>query len=123
MNRGLYQLLIFINQNIQINHNKLGKFELLSGHYLYTGSAQKNLIPRILRHLSKQKKKHWHIDFLLSNPNAKILLIKLKTDTNVNECELNLHSAEKFKSDYPILGFGSSDCKSCKSHLLQLNEP
>ena len=84
------------------------------GNYIYTGSAKKNIDARIERHKSRDKKMHWHIDFLLNNKNAKIVEVQ-KFDEE--ECALN----QKASGEIVIAGFGSSDCKNkCKSHLKYL---
>ena len=111
-----YQLHINIKNNIEIQIGKLGKFTFPRGHYIYTGSAKKNIDERIKRHQSNSpdKKLHWHIDFLLNDKNAKITEVQ-KFDKE--ECILNQETC----GEIIIAGFGSSDCKNkCKSHLKYL---
>ena len=109
-----YQLHINLSANIEIVIGKLGKFTFPMGNYIYTCSAKKNIDTRIERHKSRDKKMHWHIDFLLNNKNAKITEVQ-KFDEE--ECALN----QKASGEIVIAGFGSSDCKNkCKSHLKYL---
>ena len=58
--RGIYTLLIFISEEIELTIGKLGKQKFPNGYYIYTGSAlgigATNLKHRISRHLNKQKK-------------------------------------------------------------------
>ena len=94
----------------------LGKIKFDKGTYAYVGSAQNNLEKRILRHLSKNKKKFWHIDYLLNNTTVKILKIFYKKVEKSEECKI----AEKLsKSKYFVPNFGCSDC-NCKSHLFRI---
>ena len=66
---------------------------------------------RIQRHLRKQKKTHWHIDYLLNH--VKIVNVFYKQSEVKEECFI-AKTLEKELSITP--GFGCSDC-ACKSHL------
>ena len=106
-----YQLYIFLNEDVRVQIGKLGVFSFPKGNYIYTGSAKRNIEKRIERHLSSNKKLHWHIDYLLENSHTKIVTTR---KTNFFECHLNKNTA----GNKIILGFGSSDCKeNCGSHL------
>ena len=106
-----YQLFINVEKEIDLIIGKLGRFIFPIGSYVYTGSAQKNMNKRIERHLSKNKKLHWHIDYLLNNDAVQIIDIK---KSEIIECSLN----QKTNGVIIIKGFGSSDCNlCCGSHL------
>lgn len=108
-----YQLVIRIKNEVTIAIGKFGVFTFPAGIYTYTGSAKKNYEARIARHLSKNKKLKWHIDYLLADSNVDVLEV-LRTD--VPECTFN----QQTKGTPLITGFGSSDCKhNCGSHLLK----
>ena len=109
--KGSYILLIKLNENKIIKVGKLGKLFFKKGFYVYIGSAMNNLEERISRHLSKDKRYHWHIDYLLEK--AEILEIFIKENTIKEECKLANMFKEKLES---IRNFGCSDCK-CKSHM------
>lgn len=117
MNSGAYQILLNIKRNIEIKAGALGICRFPAGRYIYTGSAVKNLDQRISRHLKKEKKLHWHIDYLLEDANAEIIEIKRYESHQRIECQINqkaLHNGGRVV----IKGFGSSDCRECESHLL-----
>jgi|YelNatPaOPRAMG01_1025707.scaffolds.fasta_scaffold10284_9 Uri superfamily endonuclease len=119
MDTGVYSLLIELKKNQKIRVGNLGKFEFPKGFYIYTGSAMNSLEKRIDRHLRKNKKKFWHIDYLLSNKNAQIIsILEIKTKKRI-ECELNKEIFKSLKGKILIKKFGSSDC-NCKSHLIYL---
>ena len=84
------------------------------GDYIYTVSAKGCLETRLQRHLRKEKRIFWHIDYLLENKKAKIL--QIWTIDKKMECQ----TAEVFCQDPTTeiikKGFGSSDCK-CLTHL------
>jgi len=106
-----YQLYIRLDENVSINVGKLGFVNLRDGLYIYTGSAKKNMAARIERHRRKNKKLHWHIDYLTSLPNAHIEKVTYHT---ADECTVN----QKTNGSIPVAGFGASDCKKhCISHL------
>ncbi|MFA6570713.1 MAG: GIY-YIG nuclease family protein [Bacteroidota bacterium] len=119
MNSGCYHLLIYIKRKISFKAGSLGEVNLKKGYYVYTGSAMKNLNQRVERHLRKSDKKNkWHIDFLLSNEEAKIIAVKLFLSDEKEECKRN-QLMLKIKNVYvPVEGFGSSDCNICPAHLL-----
>ena len=109
-----YQLFIKVRKDINLKVGKLGRFTFPVGSYVYTGSAKTNINKRIERHLSKKKKLHWHIDYLLNNDAAQIIDIK---KSEMIECSLN----KKTNGTIIIKGFGSTDCNlDCKSHLKYL---
>jgi len=92
----------------------LGEASFKNGDYIYIGSAIGCLEARLRRHLKKDKKSFWHIDYLLENKKVKIL--QIWTIDKKMECQ----TAEVFCQDPTTeiikKGFGSSDCK-CLTHL------
>jgi len=114
--KGIYILLIKINKNTQEKIGSLGRIKFDKGTYAYIGSAQNNLEKRILRHLSRNKKKFWHIDYLLNNTAVKILKIFYKRAGRPEECKIAKNLS---KSGHFIPNFGCSDC-NCKSHLFKI---
>jgi len=113
---GVYVLEISVGRNISVKVGKLGSVNFDKGLYAYAGSAQNNLEKRVKRHLSKQKKIFWHIDYLLAHKHVKIAEVFFKSAEKSEECRF---AAEMAKSSLPMTGFGSSDCK-CASHLYKL---
>ncbi|MCW3985408.1 MAG: DUF123 domain-containing protein [Candidatus Bathyarchaeota archaeon] len=95
----------------------------MPGYYVYTGSAlgkgATSLPNRLARHLKTLKKKHWHIDFLLSKKEASIEAIAAVSGNPNSECEINQFIRSQMKAKVLIPKFGASDCKNnCESHLL-----
>ena len=113
MNSGIYFLLIRNKKKFSLIIRKKEYF-FPYGFYVYVGSAQKNLRQRIERHIRREKKKHWHIDYLLEF--TKIIEVKVLTN---QPKEKELFFAEDFLkiSDFiPVPKFGASDSKA-ESHL------
>jgi len=114
---GVYQLLVYLDRNSQIEIGKLGTINFHKGFYIYTGSAKKNMFHRLRRHFSQDKKLRWHIDYLLqSGEIVAFYMEKYRTDL---ECKLNRDSIKRYINSVLIPKFGSSDCK-CKSHLIYI---
>lgn len=124
MRKGLYQLLIRLDQDEVIPVGKLGTFRFPAGFYVYTGSAMGGLDARIARHLSKTKRFHWHVDYLLERSTIVRYAIReleshkvRKPKARSDECSLNDAILAAEGAQIPVRGFGSSDCE-CMSHLV-----
>lgn len=106
-----YQLSIRLSRSVTLQVGRLGRFTFPAGEYVYTGSAKRNLVPRVRRHLSNEKKLRWHIDYLLASPHARITRVALSERA---ECEWN----QATTGEVAVKGFGASDCQAlCGSHL------
>jgi len=114
--KGAYCLLIDVKKDIKLKIGKLGRLNFKKGNYVYVGSALNNLDKRIERHLRNEKKKFWHIDYLLLNKNSKIKEIFYKKNNKKKECEI---ARKILRFGIPIKKFGSSDC-NCESHLFKI---
>jgi Uri superfamily endonuclease len=114
--KGTYVLAILIKEDTRINVGVLGGIDFAKGLYAYVGSAQNGLKRRVERHFKKNKRKFWHIDYLLDDEDVKIFEVFYKEAGKMEECKV----AEKVShKSFPMGGFGSSDCK-CPSHLFKL---
>ena len=134
--KGSYILLIELATEKNILIGKLGYLFFPKAFYAYVGSAMDGLEARLARHLRKEKKLHWHIDYLLKEVAIADIILCFgepfafchsegaKRPKNLAqgklrmECFLAQALAKEFQS---IPGFGSSDCK-CQSHLYFGNE-
>lgn len=115
MVKGSYVLIIEMEEHSMVNVGKLGEIPFNKGFYCYVGSALKGLEARLNRHVRNDKKKHWHIDYLLERS---ILRGIYYIESNKKlECEI----ARQIRLKH-IPGFGSSDCK-CESHLFFSDSP
>ena len=108
---GVYILIVSLTeaQTIKVGKKRVIPFE--PGYYFYVGSALGGLENRIKRHLAREKKHHWHIDYLLDV--GQIIGGFAIPTTQKIECQVAESLAEGLAS---IAGFGSSDC-NCRSHL------
>ena len=85
---------------------KAREFPLRAGYYVYVGSAMNSLEKRVARHFSKEKKLHWHIDYLLRE--AELLRAYLIPSEERLEERLSL---EVSRFGEPVEGFGAGDVK------------
>jgi len=116
--RGTYCLVIHVKNKSNIVIGKLDNIKFEKGFYVYVGSALNSLNSRIKRHLSTDKKKHWHVDYLLDSENSKIIDIIYVEHSKKWECRV---AEEHSVLGTGVRGFGCSDCK-CDSHLFYFKE-
>lgn len=112
-NHTTYRLYINIPNDQMITVGKLGIFEFKKGVYIYVGSAKKNIVSRLKRHLKKEKINKWHIDYVRAHGD----LFDYETFENKEECELARETIQAFNGICPYRKLGSSDCH-CFSHLI-----
>lgn len=106
-----YQLLIRVPCGVQLQVGRLGCFDFPPGIYCYTGSAKRNFEARVARHLCREKKRRWHIDYLLLAPGVVVTEV---LRSHAPECALN----QQVPGRVVVPGFGASDCRAgCGSHL------
>ena len=116
-NHTYYSIFLNIKKECEVEIGKLGIQSFQPGVYVYVGSAKRNLLKRVERHICMNKKKRWHMDYI--RPYGSIVKI-ITYDDSLGECEL----AGKFiaKGEIPVPRMGSSDCK-CPSHFIYLGNP
>lgn len=119
--RGTYALLVAVAEKINLQIGSLGKFEFPAASYLYAGSGQNSLEKRVERHIRKNKRIFWHIDYLLSNSRVKVKKVWIREGERW-ECQLARKIIDDARFRTIVPGFGSSDCR-CETHLFLLSKP
>ncbi len=112
--KGVYALCVRVTTNQTIEIGKLGRRELSAGVYVYIGSALNSLPGRISRYLRRDRKKHWHIDYLLDAKAVQPLGVAWKLTNRRIECSISRKIENNASTS--VNGFGCSDC-DCSSHL------
>ncbi len=111
-----YRLLIWLHRPVTVQIGALGRYPLRSGLYGYTGSARRNPMARLRRHLSREKRLRWHIDYLLACGDAEVVDIAVYHEA---ECALTQQQG----GTVPVPGMGASDCVAgCGSHFRYLGD-
>jgi len=115
--KGAYIVLIRLDQAIEVDAAPLGGNTLPAGTYLYAGSAwgPGGIAARLGRHLGASGRRHWHIDAVTANAGARAGFAFPGGD----ECALVAALLASGAFSIPLPGFGSSDCRTCQSHLLR----
>ena len=118
--KGTYTLLVNLDRDADIEVGALGVRAFSGGHYAYTGSAfGTGGFSRIERHrqvaAGTHDVRHWHIDYLLGHPAARIVAVSTSTGVDI-EC-----AVARSLPGRPVSGFGASDC-DCDSHLTHATE-
>jgi len=114
--KGSYLLVIYLDRDTKIK-TKAREFHLKKGYYIYVGSAMNSLEKRVERHFKKEKRLHWHIDFLLQK--AWLLSAYLIPSRERIEETLSRTIGDVFQG---IEGFGASDL-SVKTNLYYSTHP
>jgi Uri superfamily endonuclease len=112
--RGAYAMAIELADAVAVMLSGRSPIVLPAGRYLYCGSANGpgGLKARLLRHMRRGKSVRWHVDQLTERG----LVIGGRIFPRGDECRLVQMCSHL---PMPIVGFGSSDCATCRSHLLQ----
>lgn len=117
---GIYALIIYIKDSMKVYLAKNIHY-FPSGYYVYLGSAKQygGINSRVNRHLKRNKKIRWHIDYLTINPLVRIEAIVYVKTKIFKECAF-VKILKKNNFEIASKGFGSSDCKEeCGAHLLK----
>ena len=117
--KGAYVLLLN-SPGLDILVGSLGRVSIPRGLICYIGSAKGpgGLKARIMRHFRRDKVRKWHIDYLTTNDDVKVMEAAVYNLPKEYECKLaDMLRNMMFK---PIKGFGSSDCR-CISHLYRID--
>lgn len=108
---GAYLLALKLDRPLAIA--RPSPMTLRAGYYLYAGSARGpgGLKARVARHMKRPKLCHWHVDQISSVAE----IIGAFIWPGGSECALIARWATV---GMEVEGFGSSDCRRCRSHLL-----
>lgn len=117
---GAYLLLIGLARPVVLDIPRFSGLTVAPGWYAYAGNANGpgGLRARVARHLRQDmrqdKRPHWHVDHLTSAASVAALCFPAG-----DECRLV--GALMLATDFavPVPGFGSTDCRRCKSHLVR----
>ena len=117
--KGVYVLILKLDQELDIQIGKFAKLHFKKGFYLYTGSALgTGGFKRVERHFNistgKNPTRKWHIDYLSSK--SKIVYAILLPTEDAIECKL-ARNIIKISGISIIPGFGCTDCM-CETHLI-----
>lgn len=112
------QYFFLLDDDMTLTIGKLGTHHFLKGRYIYVGSAKKNILARVNRHIQVEKVSRWHFDYL--RPYGTITDVQSYGD-EIAECELAEFLTSQYSASLPMKKFGSSDCR-CFSHLLFCGE-
>ena len=112
---GTYILVLKTERPLRLQIGALGAFEFPAGYYLYVGSALNGLERRLERHLRREKRTHWHIDYLRRH--AEVVEVWYTVSEQRLECRWAAVAQALPGARLPVPGFGASDC-GCPAHLV-----
>jgi Uri superfamily endonuclease len=113
---GAYVLVIALDNPLEPAIMALPGAALAAGRYAYCGSARGpgGLRARVRRHLRRDKPMHWHVDRLTLAGR----IVAIGVAPSASECDLLSRILEAPGVSVPAPGFGSSDCRRCRAHLV-----
>ncbi len=120
--KGSYLLMFTLDQTLYIDIGKYREVFFQEGNYLYAGSAfgPGGLNARVKRHLSTDKKKKWHLDWI--RPSLSFISGWYILGKNL-ECEWSQKISRMDGVFIPLFKMGASDCKQgCPAHFLGLSK-
>lgn len=117
--KGAYVLAIHLPSAAEISIKQTNS-TLESGWFTYAGSANGpgGVRARLARHFRPAKKLHWHVDQLTTKADQ-IFALAIQ---HGSECAIIDVLMQTKAMHFPIDGFGSSDCSTCRSHLMSLSK-
>ena len=121
--KGTYVFILFLERDKEIVVGKRKNSSSIlfrAGYYAYVGSAHGpgGLRSRINRHMIKDKKSVWHIDYLRKEA------IPVEVWVNVHEKKLEKLWADALvvmKGSHAVENFGNTDDKKAWTHLCYFN--
>ncbi len=115
---GAYVLLIELDAPLKLDFATLPRALLPAGRYAYCGSAYGpgGCAARIARHLRKDRPVRWHVDRLSGAGR----IVAVRAWPGGHECDLVARLLTIGGARAPVAGFGSSDCRRCRAHLVAL---
>lgn len=123
MGKGTYMLILLLEQDKNITVGRGGHSSCIlfrSGYYAYVGSAYGSggLRSRIKRHLIKDKKCVWHIDYL----RKEAVPIEVWVDVHDKKQEkIWADALINMKGSHPVENFGNTDDRKTRTHLCYFN--
>jgi Uri superfamily endonuclease len=122
MGQGSYLLGLSLEKNLTLQIGRLGRFAFPAGYYVYAGSARGpgGLSARLARHQRREKRLHWHADYLLAH--ARLTEIWTVVSERHLECAWARSAMGLAGAQIIAPRFGASDCR-CSAHLVHFPRP
>jgi Uri superfamily endonuclease len=131
MDKGTYALVMSLTNEVAIVVGRLvmkgetcagSEITFPPGYYVYFGSAHGGLSARVSRHLKREKRLHWHIDYLTRFADVVEIWYALEGSNWIDrrgklECLWFQVARGMPQGQLHFPGFGSSDCR-CTAHLM-----
>ncbi len=116
--RGSYILVISVGRNVWFKPGSLPRVRLPPGCYVYVGSAMGpgGFEKRVLRHLKRDKRARWHIDYLTRLRSVKVAGVIYASLPHGESRLTRILSSLGFVK--VVKGFGATDSPGDFSHLL-----
>jgi Uri superfamily endonuclease len=119
MPKGTYCIIFKLKNKLTITVKSGKTYTLQKGTYVYVGSAWNSggIESRVKRHLKRNKRKHWYLDFITTTNHFEAQKVITIPNRKV-ECNVASLLSTKYGG---IEKFGCSDC-NCFSHLFKITQ-
>ena len=123
-NAGVYVFVFEFPKDVRVRIGALGFLDFRAGSYLYVGSARRNLRQRVARHMAATKGVRWHVDYLSTHPQVRVIGAVMVQDLSLAECHLAQMIGFDLDGTVPVRDVGMSDCRCCcPAHLWWRDRP
>ncbi|MFV0432318.1 MAG: GIY-YIG nuclease family protein [Alphaproteobacteria bacterium] len=114
--KGAYAIGFTFKKDKNIHVGSLGLLHFKAGQYFYIGNAYGGggLQSRLKRHIKRDKKKHWHFDYI----RPYVAITNIFTFVGGDECYLVQQFQQKYDGAFLHKKLGSMDCRKCFSHIV-----
>jgi len=123
--RGTYTVVLACERPMRVRFGRLGRVNVKTGYYLYTGSAlgvgAVSLEGRLTRHSRSVKKKRWHVDYLTARRGCKLKGAVYLISNKRFECKINGAVRKDLSTQAILQHLGASDCE-CEAHSVRVTE-
>ena len=119
--RGAYLLVFKSDTTESIAVGRMGLLEMVTGYYLYVGSAfgSGGLRARVRHHCGVSQRPHWHLDYI--RPRLSLHTVWYSTEAHRLEHAWADSMYYTMQMPIPMPGLGATDCK-CNSHFFYSEE-
>jgi len=119
VDKGGYLLVLCNDKPFKKKIGSLGEREFKTGYYVYVGSAMQGLEKRITRHLRKNKKIHWHLDYICPQYMKVEKVYPIRRRDRIEQAMAR--GLREISQDF-VPGFGASDSNE-PSHFFYFDKP
>lgn len=119
----LYCMVLKNPETREVTVGSLGTIRWPEGWTYYVGRAQYGWSSRLQRFTRPDQSLHWHVDYLVADPEIDLTYLLLFDELADGECDLAEWFANLDETEPLHEAFGASDCRAkCPAHAFSMEE-